>query len=185
MHRTWVWSLVWELRSDMLCGMVPLSPKINKSKKKKRLPWWLRESELKNLPATAGELSSSLGSELSSGERSGYSLQYNCLENPMDRGVWWAIIHGVTKSQTRLSDYTLNFKKEKKSSITTGKDFFGVRVNYFFVHSANSYSGITVCVCVCVCFCPRFYHFIFDFDSWHRAPKNPCNFLSERSTFCS
>ena len=71
----------------------------------------------------------------------------------MDRGVWWAIIHGVTKSQTQLSDYTLNFKKEKKSSITTGKDFFGVRVNYFFVHSANSYSGITVCVCVCVCVC--------------------------------
>ena len=32
-------------------------------------------------------------------------LQYSCLENPMDRGAWWwATVHGVTKSQTRLSD---------------------------------------------------------------------------------
>ena len=33
-------------------------------------------------------------------------LQYSCLENPMDRGVWWAAAHGVTKSQTRLSPHT-------------------------------------------------------------------------------
>ena len=32
------------------------------------------------------------------------SLQYSCLENPMDRGAWKAIVHGVTKSQTQLSD---------------------------------------------------------------------------------
>ena len=31
-------------------------------------------------------------------------VQYSCLENPMDRGVWWATVHGVAKSQTRLSD---------------------------------------------------------------------------------
>ena len=31
-------------------------------------------------------------------------LQYSCLENPMDRGAWWATVHGVTKSQTQLSD---------------------------------------------------------------------------------
>ena len=31
-------------------------------------------------------------------------LQYSCLENPMDRGAWWAAVHGVTKSWTRLSD---------------------------------------------------------------------------------
>ena len=32
-------------------------------------------------------------------------LQYSCLENPMDRGAWWATVHGVTKSQARLSTY--------------------------------------------------------------------------------
>ena len=40
----------------------------------------------------------------SPGEGNGNPLQYSCLENPMDRGVWWATVHGVTKSQTRLSD---------------------------------------------------------------------------------
>ena len=37
------------------------------------------------------------------GEGNSNPLQYSCLENPMDRGVWWAIVHGVTKNQTRLS----------------------------------------------------------------------------------
>ena len=34
---------------------------------------------------------------------------YSCLENPMDRGAWWAAVHGVTKSQTQLSDFTFTF----------------------------------------------------------------------------
>ena len=43
--------------------------------------------------------------------REGYvtPLQYSCLENPMDRGAWWAAVHGVTKSQTWLSDFTFSF----------------------------------------------------------------------------
>ena len=36
-------------------------------------------------------------------------LQYSCLENPMDGGAWWAAVHGFTKSQTRLSDFTFTF----------------------------------------------------------------------------
>ena len=36
-------------------------------------------------------------------------LQYSCLENPMDGGTWWATVHGVAKSQTQLSDFTLTF----------------------------------------------------------------------------
>ena len=44
-----------------------------------------------------------------SGEGSGTPLQYSCLENPMDGGAWWAVVHGVAKSQTRLSDFTLTF----------------------------------------------------------------------------
>ena len=38
------------------------------------------------------------------GEGDGTPLQYSCLENPMDGGAWWAAVHGVTKSQTVLSD---------------------------------------------------------------------------------
>ena len=43
------------------------------------------------------------------GEGNGTPLQYSCLENPVDRGAWWAAVHGVAKSRTRLSDFTLTF----------------------------------------------------------------------------
>ena len=39
----------------------------------------------------------------------GTPLQYSCLENPMDGGAWWAAVHRVKKSQTRLSDFTFTF----------------------------------------------------------------------------
>ena len=41
------------------------------------------------------------------GEGNGNPLQYSCLENPMDGGAWWATVHVVAKSRTRLSDFTL------------------------------------------------------------------------------
>ena len=44
-----------------------------------------------------------------SGEGSGTPLQYSCLENPMGGGAWWAAVHGVTKSRTRLSNFTFTF----------------------------------------------------------------------------
>ena len=43
------------------------------------------------------------------GEGDSTPLQYSCLENPMDGGAWWAAVHGVAKSQTRLSDFTFTF----------------------------------------------------------------------------
>ena len=43
------------------------------------------------------------------GEGNGTPLQYSCLENPMDAGAWWAIVHGVAKSRTQLSDFPFTF----------------------------------------------------------------------------
>ena len=43
------------------------------------------------------------------GEGNGTPLQYSCLENPMDGGAWWAAVHGVARSRTRLSNFTFNF----------------------------------------------------------------------------
>ena len=43
------------------------------------------------------------------GEGNGTPLQFSCLENPMDRGAWWAVVHGVARSQTRLSKFTFTF----------------------------------------------------------------------------
>ena len=42
-------------------------------------------------------------------ESNGTSLQYSCLENPMDRGAQWVAVHGVAKSRTRLSNFTFTF----------------------------------------------------------------------------
>ena len=43
------------------------------------------------------------------GEGNGTPLQYSCLENPMNGGAWWAVVHGVTESQPRLSNFTFTF----------------------------------------------------------------------------
>ena len=43
------------------------------------------------------------------GENNGTPLQYSCLKNLMDGGAWWAVVHGVAKSQTRLNDFTFTF----------------------------------------------------------------------------
>ena len=61
-------------------------------------------SVVKNLYANAGDMGLISGLGRSSGEGSGNPFQYSCLGNPMDRGAWRATVHGVTKSQTQLSD---------------------------------------------------------------------------------
>jgi len=58
----------------------------------------------KESACNAGDPSSIPGLGRSPGEGNGNSLQYPCLENFMDRGAWWAAVHGVPKSQSQLSD---------------------------------------------------------------------------------
>ena len=64
-------------------------------------------SVVNNLPANTGvtgDAGSIPGSQRSPGEENGNPSQYSYLENPMDRGAWWATCHMVTKSQTQLND---------------------------------------------------------------------------------
>ena len=64
-------------------------------------------SVVKNLPTNAGDpraKGSASGSGRSPGGGRGKTLLYSCLENPMNRGAWWAAVHGITK-QTRLSNW--------------------------------------------------------------------------------
>ena len=64
-----------------------------------RLPWWLRHQGI----CAAGDVGSIPGLGRFPREGNSSPLQYSCLENSMDRVTWWARVHGVAKSQTRLS----------------------------------------------------------------------------------
>ena len=81
-------------------GTLPL-PEIHlvmSPRKKKVGGGFLRGSGGKESTCSAGDLGSIPGSGRSPGEGNGYPLKYSCLENPMDRGTWWAVVHGVTKT---------------------------------------------------------------------------------------
>ena len=80
----------------------------------KQITSWERASlvvlVVKNLPAKAGDIrnaDSIPGSGKSPGVGNGNLFQYSCLENSMDRGAWWAAVHGIAKSWTRLNAHTL------------------------------------------------------------------------------
>ena len=60
-------------------------------------------SDSKESASNAGDLDSVSELGKSPGEGNGYPHQYSCLENSMDRGAWWATVHGVAKSQTQLN----------------------------------------------------------------------------------
>ena len=70
------------------------------SKDSSGLPWWLSS---KKSACNAGDAGSIPGWGRFPGERNGNPFQYSCLGNAMDRGAWQATVHGVAKSQTRLS----------------------------------------------------------------------------------
>ena len=71
------------------------------------IPWWLSGKEL---ACNVGAAGSTSGLGRSPGGGSGNPLQCSCLKNPMDRGAWWAAVHGDAKSQTRLSDSCQNLR---------------------------------------------------------------------------
>ena len=77
---------------------------------------------VKNPPAMWETLVRSLGQEdppeKGIATQNGTPLQYSCLENPMDGGAWWAALHGVARSQTRLSDFTFTFHLSCKHPCT-------------------------------------------------------------------
>ena len=66
-------------------------------------------SEVKASACSVGDLGLIPWSGRSPGEGNGNALQYSCLENPMDGGVWWAAVHGVAKSRTHDFTFTFTF----------------------------------------------------------------------------
>ena len=73
---------------------------------------------IKNPPANGGDEVSIPGSGRSPGGGHGNLLQYSCLENPMDKGAWWAIVHRVTKSWTGLKRLSTHVNKKQSMWFT-------------------------------------------------------------------
>ena len=70
------------------------------------------DTVVKNLPANAGDTGNTgsiPGWRRSPGGGNSNTLPYSCLDSPMDGRTWWAVVHGVTKSWTRLSNFTFTF----------------------------------------------------------------------------
>ena len=80
-------------------------------------------SDGKVFACNVGDLGSIPGSGRSPGEGNGNPLQYSSLENSMDEGAWWATVHGVAKSRTRLSRIMIFRKYPVRHSFLKGINF--------------------------------------------------------------
>ena len=96
------------------------SPQSEKTKRRDPQPFTKRRDPYQGFPGgsegkasacIAGDLGSIPGLGRSPGEGNGNSLQCSCLENPMDRGAWWATVHSVAKSQTRLEQVSTHVRQ--------------------------------------------------------------------------
>ena len=93
------WLYIWYLKMNKHF-LLPLQPNIVHYNE------WPGGSGRKVSACNVGDPGSSPGLGRSLGEGNGNPLQYCCLENSMDRGPWLAAVHGIAKSQTRLSNFT-------------------------------------------------------------------------------
>ena len=77
-----------------------------------KVPWTEEPGRLQSMGSLEFDTTERLHFHFSlsyTGEGNGNPLQRSCLENPMDGGAWWAVVHGVAKSRTQLSDFTFTF----------------------------------------------------------------------------
>ena len=113
--------------------------------------------QVKASARNVGDLGSIPESGRSPGEENGNPVQHSCLENPMDKGVWWATVHGVAKSRTRLSDFTFTFnlssirkiflapkrqiylKLPRRLNLSLSRKCYLQNVNYSWYHVDNIY----------------------------------------------
>ena len=104
-------------------------------------------SEGKASACNAGDSGSIPGSGRSPGVGNGNPLQYSCLENPMDREAWWATVHRVSKSQTRLSDFTLDNKVVFQfiNGLSILKIIFSIFVSFWLVLITLLSSSLITC----------------------------------------
>ena len=100
---------------------------------------------VKNLPANAEDIGLISGLRRFLGEGNSNTLQYSCLENPMDRGAWRATVHGVTKNWTWLSDWA-QYSTEQNLAFwvhTASSYLFSFYILVFQLYVLESFLGVT------------------------------------------
>ena len=115
----------------------------------------------------------------------GNTLQYSCLDNPMDRGAWWAPVHGIAKNQTRLSTHTHNLFSAQAHLITsTMRKIFCLfcftvpekpLLNFTHLNSIFLLSNAPFKHCGI----PRILHPVSDIQHCLHFPKHPDTFYSD------
>ena len=137
-------------------------------------------SVLKNLPVNAGDAGDVgliPGLRRSPGEGNGNPLQYSCLENPMDRGAWWAIGHGVAKSQTteQLSMHLFSLPRAWVQSL----------VRELIIHKQQHGQYINNKNTIYVIWMTKIYisriYLIFTHSFWFTTFQNSWNFLRDKN----
>ena len=103
---------------------------------------------VKSPPANAEAAGMILGWGRSPGGGHGNPLQYSCLGNPMDRGAWWATVHGVTKSRTWLSHWTHSIPILQAHKLQGGES------RSRDGQLARDRAGVRTHVCALTCPCP-------------------------------
>ena len=94
------------------------------------------------MPANAGDSGSTLGLERSAGGGNGNPVQYSCLENPMDRGAWWATVHGGHKE----SDMTERLSTHRHTHTHTHTHRDTLSIYYQIPMIAHFLESWTVCI---------------------------------------
>ena len=141
----------------------------------------LVDQSLKNLPAMWETRVRSLGQEVSTGEKNGSSLQYSCLENPMNRGAWQATIYGITRVDTteRIKDrtgiWTLGF-------LTLYQMLLLVCI-HACVLSHLSHVQLCVSLWTVACQAPLFMGFSRQ-EYWAKLPRPPSRDLLTQGSNC-
>ena len=131
-RQSWSCSIIWGAQSDGKEG-----PGVGIMRGTKGEERELQGCILKGLPllpcgssgkasaCNAGDPGLISGSGRSPGEGNGIPIQYSCLEDSMDRGAWWATVHGVVKSRTRLSDLTTFYFPLLRDQLSSGIKVLG------------------------------------------------------------
>ena len=105
------------------------------------LPLWLSNKESTCKAENAGDAGAIPVSGRSLGWGHGNPFQYSFLENPMNRGAWWAMVHGITKSRTQLEQLSMHRHKHIENAQTTCSQNYRYLINHLSDEKAE-YSGI-------------------------------------------